>query len=334
MMVKYLCLTKLMIAMFYNLNDFNSNIKTSSIDVFLCSASFEERCFIIPRVIKDSEIKESFIFFNQNEVKSICTNAEELENLLKDKSNTVSLNSDDAILNYIKIMRVINEITHNYEVPNILIDTTTFTHESLLVLIKLIENKKHLLGDIFISYVGAKEYSVKDNVDEDKWLSKGVDDIRTIIGFPGFTDPTKNNHLIILFGFEYDRTIKIIEEYEYDSITLGFGDKPIENNHMKINCERHKRLLLRHPEAKEFKFSLIDPVQTKNQILSYIKNENLSDNNIVIAPMNNKVSTVGAGLAAIDNQNIQLAYAKASLYNTEGYSLPSENVYFFKIDFY
>ena len=102
---------------------------------------------------------------------------------------------------------------------------------------------------------------------------------------------------------------------------------------MKINCERHKKLLLRHPEAKEFKFSLIDPMQTKDQILSYIESKNLSDNNIVIAPMNNKISTIGAGLAAITNQNIQLAYAKASIYNTEGYSSPSDNVYFFKIGF-
>ena len=322
-----------MIAMFYNFSDFSSNFNISSIDVFLCSASFEERCFIIPKLIDDSDIKESYIFFNENEVKSICANAVELNNLLAIKSNIVALNSNDAILNYIKIMKVINEVTHNYKAPNILIDTTTFTHESLLVLIKLIENKKHLLGNVFITYVGAKEYSIKDKDNKDKWLSKGVDDIRTIIGFPGFTDPTKKNHLIILFGFEYDRTIRIIEEYEYDSITLGFGDLPIEDNHMKINCERHKKLLLRHPEAKEFKFSLIDPMQTKDQILSYIESKNLSDNNIVIAPMNNKISTIGAGLAAITNQNIQLAYAKASIYNTEGYSSPSDNVYFFKIGF-
>ena len=62
-------------------------------------------------------------------------------------------------------------------------------------------------------------------------------------------------------------------------------------------------------------------------------NTNLLDTNIVIAPMNNKISTVGASLAAISNENIQLAYAKASLYNTDGYSSPSDNVYFFKINF-
>ncbi|WP_339695836.1 hypothetical protein [uncultured Marixanthomonas sp.] len=324
---------KLMIAMFYNFNEFSSNVNDLSINVFICSASFEDRCFVIPKLIEESDVKESYIFFNENEAKSICVNAEELSNLLEIKSNRVALNSNDAISNYIEIMRVINDITHNYKKPNILIDTTTFTHESLLVLIRLIENKKQLLGNVFLSYVGAKEYSVNDEKDEDKWLSKGVDEIRTIIGFPGFTDPTKKNHLIILFGFEYDRTLRIIDEYEYDSITLGFGDQPIEDNHMKINFERHKRLLSRHPEASEFKFSLTDPSETKNQLLEYIEKEKLSDKNIVIAPMNNKISTVGAGFAAISNQNIQLAYAKASLYNTEGYSSPSDNIYFFKIDF-
>jgi hypothetical protein len=324
---------KQMKAMFFNFSDFRTNIKSSSIDVFLCSSSFENRCFVVPNQLKDLNLTQSYIFFNENEVKSIWSNAEILNDLLKTKNTLVALNSSDAILNYIKIIKVLDEIFKAYENPRILIDTTTFTHETLLVLIRLLENKKNQVGDIFISYVGATDYSIKEEKDEDKWLSKGVDEIRTIIGYPGFTDPTKENHLIILFGFEYDRTIKIIEEYEYDSISLGFGDQPIADKHMKINCERHKRLLVRHPEAKEFKFSLIDPLNTKNQLLEYIENEGLYGTNVVIAPMNNKVSTVGAGLAAISNQHIQLAYAKASLYNTEGYSSPSDNVYFFKIDF-
>src|SRR5690606_8976288 len=159
------------------------------------------------------------------------------------------------------------------------------------------------------------------------WLSLGVVKIRTIIGYSGFTAPTKKNNLIILFGFVYDRTIKTIEEYEYDSISLGIESQPIHDNNMKINFERHEKLLARYPAASAFNFSLVDPLESKNQLLNYIKETKISEDNIVIPPMNNKISTVVASLAAISNENIQLAYAKASLYNTDGYSSSGDKVY-------
>ena len=36
--------------------------------------------------------------------------------------------------------------------------------------------------------------------------------------------------------------------------------------------------------------------------------------------MNNKVSTIAAGLYALENKNVQLCYAEPVEYNTEGYS--------------
>ena len=318
--------------MIYTYNDFKGVIEDKKVSYFICSSSFEKRCTVIPNILSQSKIEKAFIFFNDNEVKDIILNAGKLNEKFS-KSELVNLNSNRPIFNYIKILEVINLITKSSSNKNILIDSTTFTHESLLVLLRLIELKKEDLGEIYVSYVGAKEYSTNKKDDEDKWLSKGVDEIRTIIGYPGFTDPTKKNHLIILFGFEMDRTKKLIDEYEYDIISLGFGDLPIQNNHMKINCERHKRLLSVYPEAREFKFSLIDPYETRDQLIAYIEKDGFSSYNTVIAPLNNKVSTIGAGLAAISNENIQLAYAKASMYNTEGYSIPNEDIYLHKVTF-
>jgi hypothetical protein len=319
--------------MIYSYKDYSNVVEDKKVSYFICSSSFEARCLVIPDIISQSKLKKSFVFFNDNEVNDIIQNAEILSKKLPE-SELINLNSDEPIYNYKKIMNVINSIANSSLAnKNILIDSTTFTHESLLILLRLLETYKEQLGEIFISYVGAEEYSTNETEDEEKWLSKGVDEIRTIIGYPGFTDPTKRNHLIILFGFELDRTKKIIDEYEFDIISLGFGDLPIQNNHMKINCERHKRLLSVYPEAREFKFSLIDPNQAKDQLIEYIEKNTLSSYNTVIAPLNNKVSTIGAGLAAISNENIQLAYAKASMYNIQGYSIPNEDIYLHKLTF-
>jgi hypothetical protein len=51
----------------------------------------------------------------------------------------------------------------------------------------------------------------------------------------------------------------------------------------------------------------------------------MSDNyNIVVCPMNTKISTIGVGLAALQNNKIQIAYARAIEYNEAGYSTPSD----------
>lgn len=319
--------------MIYSYEKFSKHIDELEISHFLCSSSFEKRCSIIPSFISKLQIENSFVFFNTNEVKSIIDNAYTLKSTLP-KAEIIDLNSNEPIYNYIQIMNVIDNIKSSSSSKNILIDTTTFTHETLLILLRLIEINLEFLGEIYMSYLGAKEYSTNKKDDKDKWLSKGVDEIRTIIGYPGFTDPTKENHLMILFGFEFDRTMKLIEEYEFDIISLGFGNQlGEENNHTKINKARHQKLVQMNPEAREFSFSVSNPYEVKNQVLNFIKENSFTDFNTVIAPMNNKVSTIGVGLAAMKNENLQLAYAKASLYNTEGYSDPSEQIYLEKLLF-
>lgn len=45
--------------------------------------------------------------------------------------------------------------------------------------------------------------------------------------------------------------------------------------------------------------------------------------------MNNKMSTVGVALAAMQNENVQICYAPAVIYNESNYSLPGKDCYIF-----
>ena len=311
-----------------NISDVKSTISSLRIDYFLVSSSFEQRCLSISQEIKDLDFKK-IIFYNSNELQSIIDNSIILEKLFERDTQRIELDTDDPVFNYICIYNIINElIRSSNSKPNIFIDSTTFTHETLLVLVRLLNFHKLDLGKIYISYTGAKEYSVNEELDNDKWLSKGIKEIRTVIGYPGFSDPTRDNHLLILFGFESDRTKRLIDEFEFDNITLGFASKEnsIQANHQCINSKRHKKLLDEY-DADIFEFSLIDVETVKNSILKYLETDKYKDMNTVIAPMNNKISTIGAGLAAIENENIQITYAKASIYNIDGYSIPNKDVY-------
>ncbi len=313
------------------IKDLSTLIADLKVDYFFTSASFEERCFSISSEIKDFDFKK-VIFFNSNELESIIENSKLLEKRLGAKASREELVTDEPIFNYVKIYNLVKKLGDGSK-PNIFIDITTFTHETLLIFIRVLHFHKEDLGKIFVSYLGAEEYSVNEEGD-DKWLSKGIEEIRTVIGYPGFSDPTKDNHLLILFGFESERTKRLINEFEFDHVSLGFAnvENSIQANHQVINAKRHQNLVKEY-NAKTFEFSLIDINSVKNDILKYLSKEEFQEMNIVISPMNNKISTIGAGLAAIENENIQITYAKPSIYNVEGYSTPNEDIYFSELNF-
>ena len=299
-------------------SNISRSLQEASIDVFICSSSFEDRCFDIASNIK-LNIDHKFVFYNSNEDTKIIKNAKTISELLGENVRAIALNSDNPIGNFISISNAFDNVFLMNRF-NVFLDTTTFTHETLLVILKILHNAKDCIDNLIIGYVGASEYSYNVGQDSDKWLSKGIKDIRTIIGFSGYSDPTLKSHLIILFGFESDRTQSLIEYYEFNKVSLGFVEvgNAIQSNHYKINYQRHCELLEMYPFAEKFDFSLINPISTKSTILSLVKKN--PQYNTVVAPMNNKISTIGAGLAAIDNLDIQISYAKPLIYNATAYS--------------
>jgi hypothetical protein len=165
-----------------------------------------------------------------------------------------------------------------------------------------------------------------------KWLSKGIKRINSVLGYPGNINPSKENHLVILFGFEEERTLKLIQTLDFNKISLGFGssEDSINYAHFKINKERHEKLLKIIPNVDNFCFSLREPDIAKNQIYEHISK--YSNCNTVLAPMNNKLSTTGAALVAFEHPEIQICYAKAKEYNVEGYSSASNMCYLMKLE--
>jgi hypothetical protein len=303
------------------------------LDLFICSSSFEDRCFSIAREVKKKFTNfKSVIFFSENEYQEIIDNAEKLSSVLEGcDSIKVPLNTTEALKNAVKINDTLNTLFENKIFRNILIDITTFTHETLLVLYRLLEFKRSSFENLHVSYVCAKDYSTDTEDPKEKWLSTGISQIRSVIGYPGVSSPARNNHLIVLFGFESDRTKSLIDELQFDTISLGFGaeGKSIANNLQSINYERHNELMKYYVNANKFELSLIDPFETQNDLQKQINK--FPNHNTVIAPMNTKISTLGAALLAINNPKVQLIYAKPVDYNSKSYSIAGDHCYLFKV---
>lgn len=301
------------------------------IDVFICSASFEERCFIIPKAVKDLDIPCKIVFYFNDLHEKISDNAKKLQETLGRNSDKVDMLINNPTEMLLRMSKTLDVVILKDNPQNFLVDITTFTHEGLLILFRLFQLKIKENQKLFFCYNGAKDYSFNESEPEKKWLSKGVRSVRSILGYPGHFDPSKKNHLVILFGFERERTKKLIDIFEYDFVSIAFGSKDasITQEHQLLNEKRHKELFDFYPNTKKFEISLVDPYETKTQVLDHLSN--FDECNTVIAPMNNKISSIGAGLATIEKHEIQLCYLTANTYNYKYYSTPGEHCYLFEI---
>ena len=187
---------------------------------------------------------------------------------------------------------------------------------------------KEKFNSVYYLYNGADKYSVSDELDK-AWLSKGCKDVRNVIGYPGLMRPVAKNCLILLTGFELERATRLIELIEPDRLLLGNAEDPISSNnaelmqHFKNKFEVWKNNY-NSINCSSFDFSCKDVEKTIN-ILTDITNSN-KEENFIIVPLNTKLSTIAAGIVAIQNKNIQVCYSIPETYNINNYSSPSSNV--------
>lgn len=302
------------------------------IDVFISCASFEIRCRSVADILKGMKIKHILIAYNTNLSNYVGDNLNYLQNIFNEHAKKVPINSGNALKTADELDSALRYIP--YERYHYLIDITTFTHESLLMLFKLLNDQKKGKNKITFIYTGATEYSIDQQKPEKKWLSKGISNIRSVLGYPGEVLPSRKDHLIILVGYEHERASILIEKFEPNMISLGYGKagSDISEHIQKANVHFHKlaeQIATRYSASGNFEFSCNDPCNARDEILKCV--QKTPDYNHIIAPMNTKISTIGSALAALEDPSIQLCFAQPSHYNYKHYSSPGDTCYL--IDF-
>lgn len=299
------------------------------VDVFLCSASFESRCRSVADYVDSTLPAKVLVCANENFPTVVSSNGEYLRSRYESQSSMVLLSTDNPLKTADSLQKAIGGVVT--EAPqHYLVDITTFTHEALLILLRVLQLKLKTTDSLTFAYTTALEYSVGDKA-EDKWLSKGIGEIRSVLGYPGKIIPTRKLHLVILAGFEGERAERLIEEYEPSKVSLGLGDPnhSISPDHYSVNKATHQKIAAKYTDVMQFNFSLLDPFKTKSAIEFHIRK--VPGHNVLIAPMNTKISTLGVALLAFEDDSIQLCYATAHQYNESNYSKPGSECYLFTV---
>lgn len=293
--------------------------------LFICFTSFEERSTIVALSLCNNQIICPKIFKTVNTKNDFATN-KIAENL------TESQIIEFDLKNPVKIAQILTDCIKElsgYKLP-LVIDITTFTHEILAMLIKLIYNNKEFFPKVFLLYNGACDYSdSKKSGLNQMWLSKGCRDVRNIIGYTGINKPILKNCLIVLTGFELERATGLIKNLEPDKLIIGLGVDPIHENNKNAMQYFQERFTnwkdnYKNCNSTEFEFSCKDISKTIKSISDIVFSS--QEYNYIIVPLNTKLSTVAASIVALQNPSIQLCYAIPEIYNTRTYSKPSDKI--------
>jgi len=301
--------------------------------VFICSSSFEQRCASVCSVINSNKLIKAFIIYNREYKSYLKYNLNKQKKILAPHYSLVETSLKDPLLTADNMKENIIDYIIKQKPKNILLDITTFSHEGLLILLKLLMSYCPF-SKISCVYTNAREYSVGDEIGQ-KWLSKGIEEVRAVLGYTGNLIPSKKTHLFLIVGYEYERAISLINMIEPNVLSLGYGKS--ENATVEKNKEAnlHYSNLVSdmspsYPEINKFEISCNDPYKTYKCLEKQIRK--YKDDNILIVPMNNKISTIGAGLLALKNERIQVCYGPALTYNILNYSTTGSKYYIFDID--
>lgn len=305
------------------------------VDVFICTASFEDRCTSIASALSHRVIT-AIVIRNREVMGESEKNYSALSDIFGSRMREIQISLNSATETADQFKCQIISVLQQLPSGTAFVDITTFTHEQLLILLALLKLHPPKCR-VLLGYTGAGAYSTNAR-GADVWLSRGVKTLRSVLGYPGRLAPTKKLHLMLLVGFESERAQALIEKMEPAKLTLGIGrrEQSVSDAHYaqnKIFYDKLEAFVCRQTQIQvtvdRFDFSCVDPDEAKNDVLRHV--QHYAEFNTVICPMNTKLSTIGVGLAALEVDSLQVVYAQAEEYNLAGYSTPGETATIFEL---
>ena len=294
-------------------------------DVFLVAASFEPRCVALTAgLAPDYRAVRSFVYVNRDFL--VTPAAEVMKTAIAglrgslqpktDRFHIIDGSWEKVDVQVEAIRSAFAEIIPETTPVTVTIDCTTFNREALIVCLAMLYSQCPG-ARVRAAYVSPEVHG--------QWLSRGYRKVRSIVGFSGVQQASRPTVLVVLSGFEGDRTVKVIEEYEPSRVMLGFGDPPTVASFLERNLSEHK-LVLSRTDVTEFRFPA-DSISECTAVLEEVVQPLLQSSNVVIAPMCTKLSTVAVFSVAERHREIQLAYCLPGEYNYSDYSTGTSRIF-------
>lgn len=220
-----------------------------------------------------------------------------------------------------------NEIEKIEKESRIIFDITCFPRDILLIVLYICWSLGRL-DSLCCVYNLAADYSIQQTNISEKWLSKGVASVSPVIGYRGIVRPDRALQLVGLVGFDDQRVMQIADILSPHSFVFAHGKSELKHREWLVSQGKDAVELLMNQfnDSREDSF-ICEDGDSVNRVLDRARSEN-PNYNLVVVPMNNKISTLFVGTYCLKNRDVQICYGGALIYNHSDYSSESSTFYY------
>jgi len=277
-------------------------------DLFVCCASFEDRCVSsASRVSADFRTRFAVIFLIEEPLykKQVETNLFRLQSELGKRATegifVIRCQRDDPIEGIAQLRNIWRQCKpRDSDEPFITIDISGFTKIYLFELLHYLVVELNLgvprLLHTTQTYLPTK-------------LTRGVQQITTIHNFFGSISYEKQTILILLLGFEPDRSLAVWKHFNPSRTIALITNPPRYGNLDYLKYARENNSYLLSQPSIEVRDVPPDSPYAVKSVLEAIHNDTRDLFNMVISPFGTKPQVVGVFFFCLEHPKVQAVYS-------------------------
>ncbi|MFC1941687.1 hypothetical protein ACFLWU_00520 [Chloroflexota bacterium] len=282
-------------------------------DLFICCASFEERCLsITTKMGADFLTKFAIIFVVEEPLyqKQVEQNMFRLQTELRKKTTEGIFVISCQRENPVEGVKQLGDILKQCKLqaaggPFITVDISGFTKIYLLELLHYLAIDKDL-GIPRILHTTQKYLPTR--------LTRGIQQITTVPNYFGSPSPDKDTALVLLLGFEPERALAVWNQTNPARTIALITNPPRDGNldYLKYAKQNNAELLSK-PSVEVRDMPADNPHAIKNMLVKI--HEEIQDSyNMVIGPFGTKPQVVGVFLFCMEHHKAQVIYSFPATY--------------------
>ena len=282
-------------------------------DLFICCASFEERCLSSAGTMGvDFLTKYAVIFMVEDPQfkQEIEHNMYRLQTELRKKTTegvfVVTCQRANPVEGVNQLGNILKQCKLSIDAgPFITIDISGFTKLYLLELLNyLVDEEK--LGMPRILHTTQKYLPTR--------LTRGIEQITTIPKFYGSPSLEKETAMVLFLGFEPDRALSVWKQYNPAKTIALIANPPRTGNPDYVKYARENNADLLSQPSVTVRDVPADNPQSVKDVLKSIYGELEESYNMVIGPFGTKSQVVGVFLFCAEHRKVQVIYSFPATY--------------------
>ena len=276
-------------------------------ETLITVASWEDRFYLgLERFLETARPSQMLMFYYKIYADWSAEYRTRTEELCRQKSiplESKELRFDDPVSTWRKVTETCSD--HVQTAEQVTIDISTMPRETIWSICHLLSAR-----DLKVQYIYHKPEKYAD-----EWLSRDPGKPRFVYKLAGLSKFGSLTTLVVLTGFDVERTRQLIHYFEPNQIVLGL-QSGAQNENERKNREAHKEKIGQHHPITYFDvdgFSLDAALESVHNAVDGL----VKDSNVILASLGPKIGALALYKYHRQHATTSLVYAPSNEFNRE-----------------